>query len=170
MRIFLIGYMGSGKSKTGEALARMMGYKAVDTDVLIEQQTGRTISDIFKVPGPDAFRDLEKKVLMELGKEEDIVVSTGGGLPCYNNTMDWMNANGMTVYLEANAGLLFHRLVRNKAGRPLIENLSDVELMEQINNQLVQRLPFYQQAKLKVNAASMDVKVLAEKIRTFEKK
>ena len=94
-------------------------------------------------------------------------MSTGGGLPAYSDNMQQMNEQGLTVYLEANAGLLFHRLLQSRQGRPLLEGLSDVELMEKINTHLAERIPFYEQAKLKVPAASLNVKKLAAEIQSF---
>lgn len=170
MNIFLIGYMGSGKSKTGEALAKALNYSFVDTDQLIEKQTGKTIAELFFAPGPEEFRLMEKKLIRNLSEETNQVISTGGGLPCYFDNMEWMNDHGLTIYLEANAGLLFHRLVRNRKGRPLIENISDVNLMEQIQNHLIDRVPVYDQAQLKVGAASLDVKMLtSEVLKILEK-
>ncbi|MBL0103956.1 MAG: hypothetical protein IPP51_09500 [Bacteroidetes bacterium] len=107
---------------------------------------------------------MEKTALRSTISLENVIVSTGGGTPCFLDNMKWMNENGTTVYLEANPGLLFHRLAGNKKGRPLIEKLSDVELMEQITGHLAIRIPFYRQAKITVPAASLNVKELAEKL------
>lgn len=159
--------MGSGKSKTGEALARALQYRFLDTDQLIQEETGKSIRELFNAPGPEAFRLMEKNIIRKLTEASDQVISTGGGLPCYFDNMEWMNDHGITVYLEANAGLLFHRLVRNRSGRPLIENISDVELMEQIQNHLVDRVPVYDRARVKVSAANLDIKLLTEKIKTL---
>src|SRR5262245_44200724 len=105
MRVFLIGYMASGKSKTGEQLAELLGLKHLDTDACIEEKTGQRVSEIFAGAGEDSFRELEREVLDSLLRRRDIVVSTGGGLPCYGDNMERMNEHGITVYLEANAGL-----------------------------------------------------------------
>jgi shikimate kinase len=165
MLVFLIGYMASGKSKTGEQLAPLLGAKFVDTDILITEKSGKSIPEIFSIDGEEHFRRLEREVLESLGKKKNLVVSTGGGLPCHSGNMEWMNANGLTVYLDANAGLLFHRLLSSREGRPLLEGLSDVELMEKINSHLAERLPYYQRAKVIFPAASVNVKQLAAKIR-----
>lgn len=169
MRIFLIGYMGSGKSKVAEALGKIVQLPVIHTDSLVESHVNKSISEIFQSAGQEHFRELEKEVLHTTINHKNVIVSTGGGLPCYFDNMDWMNSNGITVYLEANPGLLFHRLSSAKEGRPLIENLNDVELMEQISGQLAIRSPYYQKAKLTVNAASVNVKSLAEKIENFSK-
>ncbi len=170
MKVFLIGYMGSGKSKTAETLAKLLKFQWVDIDSQIQIKEGRSISQIFETSGQEYFREIEKKTLHEINLSENIVVSTGGGMPCYFDNMEWMNNNGLTVYLEANAGLLFHRLASMREGRPLIEKLNDVELMEQILSHLIHRIPFYKKAKLIVGAANINVKLLAEKITEFQKK
>jgi shikimate kinase len=169
MRIFLVGYMGSGKTKTAEALSKIFKYKAVDTDKLVVEKTGKTISSVFEIEGQEFFRDIERDVLRTTAKSDNIIVSTGGGTPCYFDNMKWMNENGITIYIEANSGLLFHRLATSKAGRPLIEKLNDIELMEQITGHLAVRVPVYKQSNIIVNALSVDVKMLAEKIKNFSK-
>jgi shikimate kinase len=168
MRIYLIGYMGSGKSKTAEALAKLFNYPVIDIDRRIETEQQKTVSEIFSTSGQEAFREMEKEALRKTAEHENLIVATGGGLPCYHNNMEWMNANGITVYLEANPGLLFHRLATSKSGRPLIENLADVELMEQITGHLAIRIPVYRQAQIIVNAASLNVKQLFELIMKNE--
>jgi shikimate kinase len=164
MRIYIVGYMGSGKSKAGKLLASAMRYKFLDTDAMIEEETGKTILQLFKEKGEEYFRKLEKKILLKTESASRVVVATGGGLPCFDENMKWMNEHGVTVYLEANEGLLFHRLATSKEGRPLIESLNDVELMEQISRHLTERAPFYNLAKIKVNALSLNVKILKQKI------
>ena len=169
MRIYLIGYMGSGKTKTAELLSKIFKCDFVDTDHLVEEITGTTVTAIFKTKGQDYFREIEKNVLRSTVKKNSCVISTGGGTPCYFDNMEWMNAHGITVYLETNAGLLFHRLATSRSGRPLIESLDDVELMEQIMSHLVVRNPVYKQSMISVNAASLNVKELADKIKALNK-
>ena len=170
MRIYLIGYMGSGKSKTADLLSRIFKYIPIDTDGLVEEKTGNAITTIFKNQGEEYFREIEMEILRSTATKDNAVISTGGGTPCYHNNLEWMNSNGITVYLEANAGLLFHRLATSRTGRPLIESLDDVELMEQITGHLATRLPFYNKAMITVNAANLNPKILAEKIKSFRKK
>jgi shikimate kinase len=168
MRIYLVGYMASGKSKAGLALASVMRYKFLDTDSMMEEEKGKSVLRIFKEKGEDYFRQLEKKTLYKTESMNKVVVATGGGLPCFHGNMDWMNGHGVTVYLEASEGLLFHRLATSKQGRPLIENLNDVELMEQISRHLTERGPVYNLAKIKVNALSLNVKTLQQKIEKLK--
>src|SRR5204863_4238124 len=105
MRIFLIGYMASGKSKTGEQLASLLGCSFEDTDSTLEVNEGKSIAEIFAAVGEESFRQLERNVLLATFKKKNLVVSTGGGLPAYSDNMQQMNEQGLTVYLEANAGL-----------------------------------------------------------------
>lgn len=161
--------MGSGKSKTGEALAKILKIPFVDTDTLIENKTGLSISEIFELNGEESFRKIEQEVLHSTFSIDNVIVATGGGTPCYKDNMEWMKQNGITVYLEANSGLLFHRLAISKAGRPLIEKLNDVELMEQILGALAIRTPIYSKADISGKAANLNAKELAEKIKSFKK-
>ena len=115
MRIFLIGYMGSGKSKVAEALGKILELPVIHTDKLVEEKEGKSISEILNRQGKSTFVILKRLYIQQLSS--DVIVSTGGGLPCYFDNMEWMNQNGITEHLEAN-GLLFHRLSNAKAGRP----------------------------------------------------
>lgn len=170
MRIYLVGYMGSGKSKVAESLAKLLKYSTVDTDKLVEERVGSTVETIFNTEGQEYFREMEKDVLRQTERFDNIVISTGGGTPCYFDNMRWMKEHGFTVYLEANPGLLFHRLATNRSGRPLISQLDDVELMEQITGHLAVRIPVYRKADLIVEAADIDVKELAAKIKAEKRK
>jgi shikimate kinase len=160
-----VGYMGSGKSKTGRALATAMRSEFLDTDSEVELKTGKTVQQIFNQLGENEFRKLEREVLLATESLKNAVIATGGGLPVHDENMHWMNSHGITVYLEASEGLLFHRLASSKEGRPLIENLDDVELMEQISRHMMERGPVYLSAKIKVNALSLNIKMLQEKIK-----
>jgi shikimate kinase len=170
MRIYLIGYMGSGKSKTAEALSKVLKYSKVDTDKMVEERVGSTIDAIFKTDGQEYFREVEKDILRQTERLDNYVIATGGGTPCYFDNMKWMNEHGVTVYLEANAGLLFHRLATNRDSRPLLAELDDVELMEQITGHLAVRLPVYRKAEITVSAADLDVKALAAQIKALRRK
>lgn len=169
MRIYLIGYMGSGKTKTAVSLAKILKYSHVDIDQLIIEKTGVSISAIFEQEGEGSFRKHEKNILHSTKEIDNVVISTGGGTSCYSDNMEWMNDYGITVYLDANPGLLFHRLASSREGRPLIENLNDVELMEQITGHLAIRIPFYKKANITVPAINMNVNELASKIRLYKK-
>jgi shikimate kinase len=167
MRIYLIGYMGSGKSKTAEALSKFLKIPFVDTDELIERETGKKISEIFEKEGEDKFRIIERSVLHSTLSKDNLIIATGGGMPCCFDNMEWMNKNGITVYLEANSGLIFNRLATSKTERPLLKGLNDIALMEQISGHLALRIPFYKQAKITIKAANLNLKELVSKIENY---
>ncbi len=168
MIIFLLGYMGSGKTKTGELLARKLGYDFFDTDQLIELETGKSVSEIFSSQGEDSFRNLETKVLHSLEGKEKVVVATGGGLPCFHDNMKWMNEQGLTIYLTVPDGMLVQRLLTSGSDRPLIRGLTETELRQKVSEQVNERKPFYTRSKLIFHAANMDIKSLLEKVKEAE--
>jgi shikimate kinase len=164
-RIYLVGYMGSGKSSVASALAKHLRFTSYDIDKAIEEKAGKSIAKIFGENGQEYFREMERDILLGTASMENVVIATGGGTPCFFDNMDWMNSNGLTVYLEANPGLLFHRLAKSKKERPLIDHFNDTELMEQISGHLETRIPVYRKAKITMNAASLDVNALSGKIK-----
>ncbi len=157
--------MGSGKSKTGAALARKLGFDFLDTDQIIELNSGRSISEIFSTEGEDFFRKEEAKVVRTLEGKKNLVVATGGGMPCFSGNMSWMNEHGYTVYLKVPVGMLIQRLQQSVGNRPILKNLSGSDLKEQIEAQLLERESFYSQAKLIFDAGSLDLNLLIEKIK-----
>ena len=146
-RIFLIGYMGAGKTTLGKAFARAMGLAFVDLDWYIEERYHKTVSQIFAERGEDGFRELEKRMLHEASDFENVVISVGGGTPCFFDNMDYMNQVGETVFLDVDNQVLFRRLKVAKQQRPLLANKTDEELMAFIQEALEKRLPHYTKAK-----------------------
>lgn len=146
-RIFLIGYMGAGKTTLGKAFARAMDLSFVDLDWYIEERFHKTVRQIFTERGEEGFRDLEKRMLHEVGEFENVVISVGGGTPCFFDNMDYMNQTGETVFLDVDVKVLFRRLKIAKQQRPLLADKSDEELMAFIVEALQKRLPFYSRAK-----------------------
>ena len=147
IRIFLIGYMGAGKTTLGKAFARAMGLTFVDLDWYIEERYHKTVSQIFAERGEDGFRELEKRMLHEASDFENVVISVGGGTPCFFDNMDYMNQVGETVFLDVDSQVLFRRLKVAKQQRPLLANKTDEELMAFIQEALEKRLPHYTKAK-----------------------
>ena len=147
IRIFLIGYMGAGKTTLGKAFARAMGLTFVDLDWYIEERYHKTVSQIFAERGEDGFRELEKRMLHEASDFENVVISVGGGTPCFFDNMDYMNQVGETVFLDVDNQVLFRRLKVAKQQRPLLANKTDEELMAFIQEALEKRLPHYMKAK-----------------------
>lgn len=156
MLIFLVGYMGCGKSSLGRPLSGLMNYKFIDLDLYIEERHGMSISDIFKVFGESYFRRTERILLIELCEAEDnCIISTGGGTPCYEDNMDIMNKYGCTIYINMEQGILCSRLFNSKKKRPLIANKSEAELKEFIGNSMIIREPFYKKAKLNITGKNI---------------
>ena len=157
MLIFLVGYMGCGKSTLGREMARKMGYEFVDTDNLIEEQQGKKISAIFAEQGEEYFRELEHEAVRSLAGMENAIVSTGGGLPCFNGNMDLMNEIGFTVFLKLDADTLMRRLSKTGNRRPLVADKTPEELRAFIEASLEHRERFYSQAKMTVTGNYIQV-------------
>ena len=152
MIIFLVGYMGCGKSSLGKVLARELGYDFVDMDAFIEQQCdGMKIVDIFAMYGEPYFRALEKKTLSELGRREHCIVATGGGAPVGEGNMEAMNETGETIYLKMSPDSLVMRLKRGRDRRPLIKQMDDGQLLKFIEENLAIREPHYLKAKIVID-------------------
>ena len=152
MKIFLTGFAGSGKSFLGLHTSRLLKTPFTDTDLVIESEMGETIHEIFRSRGENFFRTKEAEVIRSFSQKRNGLISVGGGLPCHHDNMQWMNEHGLTVYLEASAAFLFHRLLKEKKSRPLLSDLSDIELMIYITETLAARRSIYEQSQLKVNA------------------
>ena len=144
--IYLIGYMGCGKSTLGKALAARCDIRFVDMDDYIESRAGKSIREIFASEGEAVFREMERNTLNELAEMPNAVIACGGGTPCFGDNMEVMNRNGVTVHLRTSHGRLLERLKRGRAKRPLIANLSDDELDKFIAEQLEKRMPHYSKA------------------------
>ena len=145
-RIFLIGYMGAGKTTLGRALARSLGLQFIDLDCYIEERYRKTISQIFAEKGEEEFRNIERRMLHEVGEFENVIISTGGGTPCFFDNVGYMNGQGTTVFLDVPVERLFIRLSIARAKRPLIKDKSDDELRAFIAEQLERRMPHYSKA------------------------
>ena len=163
-RIFLIGYMGSGKTSMGIKLAENLGLTFVDMDHHIEEKYHKTVSQIFAESGQDAFRKLEQNCLHEVAEFENCVIATGGGAPCFFDNMEFMNTHGLTVYLNLSAEQLAARLEMSRAGkRPLIANKQGDELRQFIAEGLSAREVFYKQAKVSVSGTDDEILANIEK-------
>ena len=159
MHIFLIGFMGSGKSHWGKIWADKYGLSFFDLDEEIEEKAGSTISEIFKSEGEEYFRELESSTLHSFKDKSNYVLACGGGTPCFNDNIEWMNQQGTTIYLNTSTDTLFNRLKEEKDKRPLIKVLPDAQLYTFIQNKIKEREPYYSKAKI----------ILDEKnITTFE--
>jgi shikimate kinase len=170
MKIFLVGYMGSGKSTLGKRLANALEIPFLDTDTEIERIQGKSISAIFQDEGEEHFRQLEEKYLISLKDvHERTVYATGGGMPCFYDNITLLNELGATVYLKRPASELLHRLVNSKKERPLTVGKTKEELYKFIDQHLSEREPFYEKAKIIAPRSKQDVPSLLELIHQFEK-
>ena len=163
IRIFLTGYMGAGKTTLGKAFARKLNLPFVDLDWYMEERFHKTVGELFVERGEAGFRELEKNMLHEVGAFEDVVISTGGGAPCFFDNMDFMNRNGKTVFLNVHPDVLFRRLRVAKQQRPILQGKQDNELKEFIIRALEKRTPFYSQAQYVFNADELEDRSQIEK-------
>ena len=163
IRIFLTGYMGAGKTTLGKAFARKLNLPFVDLDWYMEERFHKTVGELFVERGEAGFRELEKNMLHEVGAFEDVVISTGGGAPCFFDNMDFMNRNGKTVFLNVHPDVLFRRLRVAKQQRPILQGKQDDELKEFIIRSLEKRTPFYSQAQYVFNADELEDRSQIEK-------
>jgi len=145
MRIYLIGFMGAGKSTLGPLLAKKLGYSCIETDVLVEKLAGISIPEIFSIYGENYFRELEKKVLHHTLLCNDTIVCTGGGTPCFFDNMEWMKMHGLTVYLSCDEAVIIHRIEMHQKIRPLFSDRNSTLKL------LHARIPFYQKAHLHIS-------------------
>ena len=145
-RIFLIGFMASGKTTLGRALAQDLNLQFIDMDSYIENRFCKSVSTLFAERGEEAFRRIEHQILHEVADIEDVVISTGGGTPCFFDNMDYMNAHGTTVFLQASPEVLFTRLTISRTQRPLVASKTGDELRAYIQTSLSAREPFYAKA------------------------
>lgn len=154
MKIFLIGYMASGKTTIGKKLAKQLGIEFIDLDQYIESKEKMSITEIFSSGGEALFRGLEMKYLKQIIelKVGDYLLSTGGGTPCFYENMLVMNKSGITVYLEMDAKSITFRLMNAKDNRPIVSKVGEEELLEFVTQQMEERKYYYADAQLKVNA------------------
>jgi shikimate kinase len=158
--LYIIGFMGSGKSTAGKKLASLLGWSFIDLDKRIEEQTGKTIPEVFSQHGEDFFRNIETEVLKSLKSQTNTVISTGGGTPCHGDNMDHMLKTGLTLYLKLTPGQLKSRLSKSTGERPLIKDLSNVGLLRFIEEKLAYREKWYNRAEIIVEGTNLDTNLL----------
>ena len=167
-RLFLVGYMGAGKTTIGKVLSKMAGLTFIDLDYYIEGRFRKTVSQLFAERGEEAFRTIEHNMLHEVAEFEDVLVSTGGGTPCFFDNMAFMRQQGTTIYLQVSVEELTKRLELFKRARPVLKNRSGEELKAFITDSLAARSSFYEQAHLVFNAdklmTDLDAKELSAQI------
>ena len=169
IRIIIIGYMGAGKTTVGRALSRELGIPFYDLDWYIESRMRKTVKQLFDERGEEGFRRIERSMLHEVAEFENVIVSCGGGTPCFFDNMEYMNQQGQTVYLQASPEVLYGHLLMGKSVRPLLLGKTREELLVFIKEQLKQREPYYSQARHILNVDLMDnydkIKISVQNVR-----
>ena len=168
MRIFLIGFMGSGKTFAGRRLAQKAGLPFIDLDEWIEDSEGAGIRAIFETKGEPYFRALERDALRATAQFRDLVVSCGGGTPCFFGNMQWMNEHGVTIYLRASPEILARRLARQQEQRPLLKGLGQDELEAFVRSKLAERESSYLEASIVYEQRAPDENVAEALIKHFQ--
>jgi shikimate kinase len=170
-RIILIGYMGAGKTTVGKALSKELNIPFYDLDWYIENRRRKKIPQIFEEVGEEGFRKIEYNMLHEVAEFEDVIISCGGGTPCFFDNMEYMNQQAQVVYLKAAPEVLYEHLLMGKTERPLLKGKSPEELMTFIREQLQKREPFYAKANYTLDVSLMDnydkIKITIEKLRAL---
>jgi len=156
IKIFLIGFMGSGKSYWGSIWSQKYQLDFYDLDEIIEQEQQRTIANIFEKDGEERFRQLETAALQTFSAKDNCIIACGGGAACFNDNMTWMNENGTTVYLCATPQYIYDRVLEEQDKRPLISKLNQAELLFFIEQKLKEREPFYNQAKITIQVGELN--------------
>ncbi|MDD4830283.1 MAG: shikimate kinase, partial [Bacteroidales bacterium] len=160
MRIFLVGFMFSGKSTVGKLLAKSMGYEHIDTDHMFESLYNISINDFFEKYGQDLFRELEHKLLLTLIEKDNIVISTGGGLPCFHNNMELIKQNGISIHINMSFKSIIHRQKKSKKNRPLLKNKSQEEIEIFLQDLLAKRIDIYNQSNIIIKGEDLSIKEL----------
>jgi len=167
MLIFILGYMGAGKTTLGQQLAQRLNYHFYDLDEMIEISTGYTIGGYFEKFGEGSFRQKEREILLDHMEDKQTVISVGGGTPCYADNMALMNKNGITVYIDTGIETIMSRLAGKIHERPLLKHIPPGQLLLFISEHLRIRQEFYLQAAFTINGDSIDLDNLVNAVRSL---
>lgn len=162
--IYVTGFMGVGKTTFGKQLATQLKLSFIDTDMLIERDTGKLVAVLFEEYGEGYFRALEAKILRSIPHNKPAVIAVGGGLPCFHDNMDFMNTHGFTLYLKASSSFIYNRLMQAKTPRPLLNGLNQEQTKAFIEQNLEKRSVFYLQSKMVIDVPSKDPKKLISSV------
>ena len=167
--LFVLGFMGAGKSTLGKMVARHLNWTFIDLDDEIEGEEGKAISALFADSGEAHFRTLERNILEKVVSTLDspTLLSCGGGTPCYSDNMEWMKAKGLTIYLKTPTPIIIGRLRRMRASRPMLSKYSDEELPAFIHSLLAQREPYYSRAHIVLDNPKIDKQSILHAIKTY---
>lgn len=164
-RIYLVGYMGSGKSSVSKKLASRIGFSSLDTDLMLENKYKISVDDFFHKYDEKLFRQFESDILRSTASMTNCVVATGGGTPCSLGNMEWMNENGLTIFIKVSPQTVVNRLLNSKRKRPLVEGKTEAKLADYVAKHYESRLPFYEQAQLTVKGENIDLENLINTIQ-----
>ncbi|MBC6492560.1 shikimate kinase [Flavihumibacter stibioxidans] len=165
MRVYLIGFMGSGKSFWGRKLSAAMKVPFFDLDDEIVQREQKPITEIFSEKGEEYFRRLEKDILEQLTEtNEDMILSCGGGTPCFFGNIDYMKGRGKVVWLNTSTNVLVERLLKEKTHRPLLRDIPDEDMKAFIVRKLHDRKLYYEQAHLILKEETLSSEQLQQAI------
>lgn len=157
MKVFLIGYMASGKTTAAKKLAKKLDVEFVDLDKEVVRSEGMSIPEIFKIKGELGFRKLERRELRKWINKDNYVMACGGGTPCYFESMDEMNAAGVTIYLQMTAKAVVDRVQTAKEERPILKGLSEDKMLKKVAFQIEKREAFYTRAEWTINGVNLDI-------------
>ena len=169
-RIYLVGYMGAGKTTAAKRIANRLGWEVADTDDLFEAKYRISVCDFFRKYDETLYRKLESQVLKETESLANTVISTGGGTACYFDNMEWMNRHGLTIFLRISEKAVVDRLLHAKRKRPLAIGKSEEELSNFVHRHYTERLPFYEQAHIAVKSEDLDLEHLIQLIENEKEK
>ncbi len=161
-KIFLIGFMGSGKTHWGKIWANNNGLQFFDLDVIIEDAAGMSITKIFEKHGQERFRKMETEQLKCFANKKKFLLACGGGTPCFDHNMEWMKARGKVIYLKASASLIVKNVMDEMEQRPVIKDVNPSELIFFVEKKLKEREPFYSQAHYTLNVERLNGESLSQ--------
>ena len=164
--LYIIGFMGSGKSTAGKMIASHLDWSFIDLDKKIEENTGKTIPEIFSEDGENYFREIETRLLRNFKSASDTVISTGGGTPCHSDNMNFMLETGLTLYLKLSPAELKSRLSDSKGERPLIKDIDSKNLIEFIEEKLSDREKWYDRSDIIIQGIDLDINLLVSLVKS----
>jgi shikimate kinase len=168
-RIYIVGFMGCGKTTAGKKLAARLGWQFIDLDREAERIAGMKIPEIFESLGEEFFRKTEQQALKSLSSSYHTVISTGGGAPCHGDNMDHMVSSGLTIYIKLTPAGLRNRLLKSKNERPLLKGLDSDEMLVFIEKKLSEREQFYERAEIIIEGSDLDMDLLVSRIKDHGK-
>ena len=165
MRLYLIGYMATGKSTIGRKVAKRTELPFLDTDKMVEEAEGATVADIITYAGEEYFRQAERRALEQTAEYENAIISTGGGLPVWGDNQKWIAEHGVSVYLKRTPEQILSRLSpHGRYKRPKLRGLSDEEVLQVMHEGIAEREPIYAKADIVIDCSEMNDYEIVDKL------